>query len=120
MKYAIISDVHGNYPALKAALIDAKKQGVDMYLFIGDYAYGFPWGNDVVEAIKNIECKAIIHGNGENYVLNLHDKDESKWDLEQFKPVYWACRTFSKENIEYLISLPDTLTISAIAMITMT
>jgi predicted phosphodiesterase len=112
MKYAIISDVHGNYHALKAALADAEKQGVDMYLFIGDYSYGFPWGNEVVDAIRGIENKAIIRGNGENYIIDFHDKEQSEWNLEQFKPVYWACRTFSKENIEYLITLPESLTIT--------
>lgn len=32
MKYALISDIHGNLPALLAVLDDAKMQCVDRYL----------------------------------------------------------------------------------------
>ena len=47
MKYAIISDIHGNHPALIAALADVEKQKVDKTLFLGDYYMGLPWGNEV-------------------------------------------------------------------------
>jgi len=33
MKYALISDVHGNLPALQAVLADAQRQGVEKYFF---------------------------------------------------------------------------------------
>ena len=32
MKYAVISDIHGNYHAFEAVLEDAKAQGVDIYV----------------------------------------------------------------------------------------
>ena len=47
MRYAILSDIHGNRFALEAALADAQSQGADMYLLLGDYN-GFPWGNEVI------------------------------------------------------------------------
>ena len=35
MKYAIISDVHGNFPALSAVLSDAKRQGqINIFLSV--------------------------------------------------------------------------------------
>lgn len=36
MKYAIISDIHGNLPALLLVLADAAAQGAQQYLFVGD------------------------------------------------------------------------------------
>ena len=45
MKYAIISDIHGNLPALKAVLEDAKNQNITHYLFAGDYCLSWPWSN---------------------------------------------------------------------------
>ncbi len=33
MKYALISDIHSNMPALSAVLEDAKQMGVDKYVF---------------------------------------------------------------------------------------
>jgi len=60
MKYAIISDIHGNLFAFKEVLADAKAQGVDMYLLIGDYASSFPWGNDVWDvAVKTWDVDKI-------------------------------------------------------------
>ena len=37
MRFAIISDVHGNLPALNAVLEDAKNSRVDKFIFVGDY-----------------------------------------------------------------------------------
>jgi hypothetical protein len=34
MKYAIISDIHGNLPALNTAIEDAWKIGVENYIFV--------------------------------------------------------------------------------------
>ena len=36
MKYAIISDIHSNYEALKSVLDDIKKQNVDKTICLGD------------------------------------------------------------------------------------
>jgi len=55
MKYAIFSDIHGNYPALKAALSDAYAHKADKYIFLGDYTNAFPWGNEVTKAIRDIK-----------------------------------------------------------------
>lgn len=35
MKYAVISDIHGNMDALDAVLSDAEKQSADIFLFAG-------------------------------------------------------------------------------------
>ncbi|MDR2569870.1 MAG: metallophosphoesterase family protein, partial [Oscillospiraceae bacterium] len=42
MKYAIISDIHGNLDSLLAVLNDAKNYNVDKYIFVGDYCACFP------------------------------------------------------------------------------
>ena len=35
MLYAVIGDIHGNYPALQAVLEDAQKAGAEQYFFFG-------------------------------------------------------------------------------------
>ena len=108
MKYAIFSDIHGNIHALRAALSDAKVQGAQRYIFLGDYVYGFPWGNDVVNTIRGLEPAMVIRGNGEGYLIDLHDKRGDQWVHEQFKPTYWAYNSLSNDNLEYLLGLPET------------
>ena len=108
MKYAVFSDIHGNIHALQAALADARAHGAQKYIFLGDYVHGFPWGNDVTSTIRGLEYAAVIRGNGESYLVDLHDQRDNEWIYEQLKPVYWAYNSLSKDNLEYLLNLPET------------
>ncbi|MCL2357492.1 MAG: metallophosphoesterase family protein [Defluviitaleaceae bacterium] len=112
MKYAVISDIHGNFPAFRAVLADAEAHGANAYLLLGDYASSFPWGNDVVTAIRGLKNAVAIAGNGETYFSGL--TPDSDFTHEQFKPVYWSYRELSRENLEYLAALPETATIRKI------
>ena len=112
MKYAIISDIHGNIHAFKAVLADALQQGVDKFLLLGDYAASFPYGNDVVDLIKSLTPSITIRGNGEDYLINLLGCDPNQLTNEQFKPIYWAYRSLSLENMEFLSKLPQALTVT--------
>ena len=42
MKYAIISDIHGNLPALNEVIDNARKNGAESYIFVGDYCLSNP------------------------------------------------------------------------------
>jgi len=45
MIYAVISDIHGNYPAMKAVITDAKAREANAFLLLGDYIRDFPFAN---------------------------------------------------------------------------
>ncbi|MCL2404695.1 MAG: metallophosphatase family protein [Defluviitaleaceae bacterium] len=112
MKYAIISDIHGNYHAFKAVIEDAKAQGVDMYLLLGDYASSFPYGNEVVDEIRELKPATVICGNGEGYFVDLYERNVQDFTSEQYKPVYWGYRSLSQENLKYLLALPSKISIA--------
>lgn len=57
MKYALISDVHGNYPALSAVLADAEKANADRLVLLGDYYICMPYPNQVIETLKNLRTR---------------------------------------------------------------
>ena len=71
MKYAIISDVHGNAPALRLALDDARMQGAEGFLFAGDYCISAPWPNEVVEMIRSLPGAHVIRGNNDEQADKL-------------------------------------------------
>ena len=53
MKYALISDVHSNLPALEAVLEDIdRRDGVDAIYHLGDLVGYAPWPNEVVALLK--------------------------------------------------------------------
>ncbi len=106
MKYALISDVHGNADALYAVLADAESQGVQSFLLLGDYVEDLPYPNEVVDAIRALPSAVVIRGNKEDYLQELVGQDQSAWDSEQLAVIRWNFQQLTPQNLEYLISLP--------------
>lgn len=103
MKYAVISDIHGNYPALKLVTEDALKQGAQKFLFVGDYCISLPWGREAAETIGAMNNAYIIRGNEENY-LNIPDGADAQFEISR-----WCRRTLSEEQRKWLNGLPAQL-----------
>ncbi|GHU76761.1 serine/threonine protein phosphatase [Clostridia bacterium] len=106
MKYAVISDIHGNIYALEAVLADAKAQQVDTYLLLGDYTRDYSWPNEVVNTIRALDNAVIIRGNNEDYLAQM-SKDQTAWQYENLGLFNWNCREITTNNFEYLTSLPE-------------
>lgn len=51
MRYALLADIHGNLPALEAALQDAGTRGVLAMYHLGDLVGYGPWPNEVVDLL---------------------------------------------------------------------
>ncbi len=116
MRYAAISDIHGNFHALKAVIDDAKKHEADKFLFLGDYIGDFPYPNEVVELIEGLSSKEIIAGNKEEYLCNISKiPPESRTD-RQFAPMYWNYDELTGENLSFLMNLPKRIDLEEIHM----
>jgi predicted phosphodiesterase len=64
VRYALLSDVHANLPALDAVLSDVRRRArVDAVYHLGDLVGYSPWPNEVVSAIAS----AGVHGVAGNY-----------------------------------------------------
>ena len=74
MKYAVISDIHGNDIALSNVIRDAKKHGVDAWIFAGDYCIDAPWPKEVIETLQSMENAFIVRGNEEK-LLHIPEGD---------------------------------------------
>jgi predicted phosphodiesterase len=53
MRCALISDIHGNLPALEAVLVDIAARSFDALYHLGDLVGYAPWPNEVVELIAS-------------------------------------------------------------------
>lgn len=106
MKYAVISDIHGNLPALEAVLEDAEKNGADSYIFAGDYCISNPYPNECISRIRGISDKYIVQGNEEKYLEKLVGQDPATWSDGQMQVTYWAYQNISAENLRYLLNQP--------------
>lgn len=103
MKYAVISDIHGNAPALRAVLADAETCGVDGYLLAGDYCISAPWAHEVIALLRKLPNARIIRGNDEAHL------DIGPGDDGQFEASRWCMSTLTPTDKAWLDTLPEQL-----------
>lgn len=112
MKLAVLSDIHGNLPALNAVLKDINNIGVNKYIIAGDHIVDCPQPNEVLDKIKSLNAY-IIKGNREQYVTEYHQGMHNEWNNhKQMSAVLWTYNTLNEQNIKYINELPEQLNIS--------
>lgn len=67
-KIGIISDIHGNYPALLAVVQELKNASCDKIICLGDLAGYYAQINECVELVQN-ENIFCLKGNHDSYIL---------------------------------------------------
>ena len=109
MKYAILSDIHGNQYALKEVLSEVKKLGIRNLLLLGDYV-GYYYGIvSVLEQLREFNVIAI-RGNHEDLLLKaIEDNDTLTALKSKYGSSHSRCiESLPKHEIEYLTQLPRT------------
>lgn len=109
MKFAIISDIHGNMLALRSVLEDIKSNNVDKIFCLGDLAMAGPDPNKTIEFVKT-QNWTIIQGNTDKMIANFSEDLFEK--LSSVAPIMANAlkqdvEEISNENIEYLKNLPE-------------
>lgn len=71
MRYLVLSDIHANLPALDAVLADARRQGFDAALLLGDVVgYGAEPGA-CIAALEALGLAAAVRGNHDKVAAGL-------------------------------------------------
>lgn len=99
MRYAVISDVHGNIEALHAVLEDIKNKGIRDIIFLGD-AVGYGPDPDGCVKLLFSSCMILLAGNHDWAVLGLTD-------IDYFNPyaktaILWTKDNLSEESLSIL------------------
>lgn len=105
MRYAIISDIHGNDTALVAVMKDIEKRDIDRIICLGDTISKGPSGHECVSIVKS-NVDASVKGNcDELYTKSLDEIAEAglKVDYDYY---YWVQKQLSLDDINYLRNLP--------------
>lgn len=74
MRIALISDIHGNLPALEAVLGDLRRHAPDRVISLGDQVNLGPSSRAVMDLLR-AEGVTCLHGNHERYVLSAMQDD---------------------------------------------
>lgn len=106
---ALISDVHGNLPALEAVLDDASRCVVDETWNLGDVLGYAPFPKEVLATLRRVEVLNLI-GNYDLKVLDFPQK-AATWKNKKAPAKYvgfqWNHARLSKDNIAFLKALPE-------------
>ncbi|HEX2093590.1 MAG TPA: metallophosphoesterase family protein [Longimicrobiaceae bacterium] len=111
MRYALISDVHANLPALEAVLDDIRgRAGVDGTWHLGDLVGYAPWPNETVALLRDRGIQGVC-GNYDSTVATDYEHCGCRYeDPRQEELAHasyeWTRRHVSPETKRYLCSLP--------------
>ncbi|MEW5942119.1 MAG: metallophosphoesterase family protein [Chloroflexota bacterium] len=107
---AILSDIHGNLPALEAVLADMRSFRVDQIVVAGDVVNFGPFSKQTAEIV--IERGWLtVRGNNEYFLLDYGTpRAPAEWgDSVSFAPTAWMVRQFDAGLKSRLARWPDTL-----------
>jgi len=95
VKVAALYDIHGNVPALEAALAEVEREGVDAIVFGGDLT----WGPEPVEALARVRAVP-----GARFLRGNCDREPDEWERSQL----------SEADLAFLQALPGTVELDGV------
>jgi diadenosine tetraphosphatase ApaH/serine/threonine PP2A family protein phosphatase len=103
MKVAVVSDIHGNLPALEAVFADIAGQGLEEVYCLGDIV---GYGPDVDACCGSVSdrCRVVLLGNHDDAVVG---RTSMRWfNAQAARALAYARAVIAPENLSYLASLP--------------
>jgi predicted phosphodiesterase len=103
-RIAILTDIHGNLPALEAVIADAEAQGCTEFVNLGDSLSGPLWPAETADLLIDLDWPTIA-GNHERQLLTVNRARMGASDA-------FARDVLSDRHLQWLASLPPTLHLS--------
>jgi putative phosphoesterase len=96
MKIALISDIHGNLPALEAVYQSILEKDITEIYNLGDSLYGPLWPEETAQFLIEKNIRSIM-GNGDEDILNNASQNET---------LRYTANQLSEKSINWLKTLP--------------
>ena len=101
MRLAVVSDIHGNLPALEAVLAEIGREKVDRVVNLGDIVSGPLWPRETAARLRTLDWPTI-RGNHERQLLTLPADRMGPSDA-------FARARLGDDDLRWLAALPATL-----------
>ena len=107
MRLAFLADIHGNLPALEAALRDLRTQAPDQIFLAGDLVNRCPWNNEVMDLLASEGWPGVV-GNHDLVVGRIHTPHNLPpfTDRQRFRSLWWTAATLRPAHLQTLRRLP--------------
>lgn len=103
MRYAILSDIHGNLDALQAVLGELSGERVDRYVCLGDIV---GYGPEPAECLREIRrCAASVVAGNHDFAL-CEKIDITYFNVFAREAILWTRSVLSESDVEYVEQLP--------------
>jgi len=112
MRFAVLSDIHANLPALEAVLAEVHAAGISQLVLLGDYVGYFYDAQPVVEMLMQWQHIAI-RGNHDRMLIEARNNDELRRTYIQKygNGLEVAIADFGDKSWEWIESLPERQTL---------
>jgi predicted phosphodiesterase len=103
VRYALLADVHGNLPGLRAALYWLSDHRIDRYVVAGDLVGYGPFPNECVETLAGLGAVCVA---GNHDLIALGALSDDRCIPLARDSLAWTERMLAPETREYLARLP--------------
>jgi protein phosphatase len=94
-KIAVISDIHGNIPALESVLKDIQSRKIERIICLGDLVGKGPQSSMAIQLVQNY-CESVIRGNWDDFFPKPQESETIRWHQRQL----------TNDQMNYLKDLP--------------
>ena len=112
MRAALVSDMHGNAVAFRAALADIGRHDVDLIVSLGDVAQGGPQPVECVELLRELGCPCV-YGNSDHFLVTLdlgaEEIDDEERREQLLETARWSREQLGAEGLEFLSGFEPTV-----------
>jgi predicted phosphodiesterase len=114
MRVALLSDMHGNAVAFRAALADLEDRQPDLIVALGDVAQGGPQPHECVELLQELGCPCVF-GNSDEFLLTLDLGAEEAEDAERLlETARWSQEQLGEDGLEVLRGFQPTVEVGRV------
>ncbi len=113
-RVGLVSDIHGNLPALDAVIAALRREKVDRIVSCGDLVGYGPWPREVISRIQGLGVTGV-QGNHDAAACGALPADH--FTAAARRAIDWIRTRLDRDELGYLAGLPQTRTVEGMSVV---